>query len=275
MERALRFTPALHPVAWRMARRAACLALIASFVGPVALSAQETLGDMRRQMTRAELESAAKAAETALASAPDDRTRQRYQATVNAYRERLENGDFLPGDRILIQAWSDSVISDTFVVRSDRVIQVANLPPISLRGVLDSELESHLTKELSRYYRRVELTADVLVRISLLGAVGRQDFVTVPVDQALTDVISGVGGFAGPPDLDKAVVRRNGETFIDGRGLQEAFARGKTVGDLSLRDGDVLYIPPAPAPGSSRWQAVLGAVGVVSGLIWAIGRVFR
>lgn len=256
--------------AWRVVMVA--LAALASM--SALASAQATLGEMRRQMTRAELEAAAKAAESALATAPDARTRERYQATVNAYRERLENGDFLPGDRILIQAWSDSVISDTFTVRGDRQLQIANLPPISLHGVLDSELEGFLTKELLKYYRRVDLTADVLVRISLIGALARQDFVTVPVDQALTDVISGAGGFSSPPDLKKANVQREGRVLIDGRGLQEAFAKGKTVGDLSLRDGDVLFIPPAQINTASRWQTLAGAVGALGGLIWALQWVF-
>lgn len=272
--------PFVHPgylsrLVGRHSLRWGLLAILAGFVVSTPVWSQATLGDMRRQATRAELEAAAKAAESALATAPDSKTRERYLATVNAYRERLENGDFVPGDRILIQAWSDSVISDTFVVRADRQLHIANLPPISLQGVLDSELESHLTKELGRYFRRVEVTAAVLVRLSVIGAVGRQDFITVPVDQALTDVISGLGGFSAPPDLNRAVVRRRGEVFIDGKGIQEAFASGKTVGDLSMRDGDVLFIPTAPQSSGSRWQAIAATVGMLSGVIWAVRWAFN
>lgn len=240
------------------------------FTPIAATGAQATLGEMRRQATRAELQAAVTAAETALNSAPDKKTRDRYLETITAYKQRLQNGDFLPGDRILLQFTSDSVLSDTFTVRADRKLQLPNLPDISLHGVLDSELEPFLTNELRKYYRQVDLAATVLLRISVLGAVGRQDFITVPVDQAITDVISGVGGFAGPPDLGKAVVRREGKTFIDSRGLQEAFAKGKTVGDLSMRDGDVVYIPPAPAAGTSRWQGIVGVLSVVSGLAFAL-----
>jgi protein involved in polysaccharide export with SLBB domain len=244
------------------------LALLAG--GAAAVPAQATLGDMRRQATRAELEAAARAAETAVASAPDEKTRQLYRETASIYRQRLQNGDFVPGDRILLQVVSDSVFSDTFTVRADRRLPLPNIPEISLHGVLDSELEDHLTKELSKYLKNVELTATVLLRLSVIGAVGRQDFMTVPVDLAITDVVTNAGGFAGVPDLGKAVVRRGTETVIDSRSLQEAFQRGKTVGDLSLRDGDVLYIPAIQQSGVPKWQQVAAAVGSLTGLYFLI-----
>lgn len=233
-------------------------------------AAQATLGDMRRQATRAELEAAARAAESAVATAPDEKTRQIYRETANTYRQRLQNGDFVPGDRILLQVVGDSVFSDTFTVRADRRLPLPNIPEVSLHGVLDSELEQHLTKELSKYLRNVELTATVLLRLSVIGAVGRQDFMTIPVDLAINDVITNAGGFAGTPDLGKAVVRRGDQTIIDSRGLQEAFQKGKTVGDLSLRDGDVLYIPAIQTGGVPRWQQIAATIGSLTGIYFII-----
>jgi protein involved in polysaccharide export with SLBB domain len=246
----------------------AALILVAGAAGPI--PAQGTLGEMRRQATREELEAAAKAAESAVATAPDEKTRQLYRGTASTYRQRLQNGDFVPGDRILLQVVGDSVFSDTFTVRSDRRLPLPNIPEISLHGVLDSELEEHVTRELSKYLRNVELTATVLLRLSVIGAVAQQDFMTVPVDMAINDVVSSAGGFAGTPDFGKAVVRRGTETVIGSRSLQEAFQRGKTVGDLSLRDGDVLYIPAVIQSGVPRWQQVAGAVTALGGLFWLL-----
>lgn len=239
------------------------------------VGAQASLGEMRRQATRSELEAAAKAAEQAVARAPDDKVRRTYQETAAAYRQRLRNGDFIPGDRILLEVIGDSLLSDTFTVRSDRMLPLPNLPDVALHGVLDSELQSHLAKELSKYLRVVEVHATVLLRISVLGAVGRQDFLTVPIDQALTDVVSSAGGFAGGvPDFKRSEIRRGDAIFLDGRGVQEAFQRGKTVGDLSMRDGDVLYIP-AGVQGGNRWQAVTMVLGAIGSVAWIAGRVFR
>lgn len=246
----------------------AALILVAGAAG--SMPAQGTLGEMRRQATREELEAAAKAAESAVTTAPDEKTRQLYRGTASTYRQRLQNGDFVPGDRILLQVVGDSVFSDTFTVRSDRRLPLPNIPEISLHGVLDSELEEHVTRELSKYLRNVELTATVLLRLSVIGAVAQQDFMTVPVDMAINDVVSSAGGFAGTPDFGKAVVRRGTETVIGSRSLQEAFQRGKTVGDLSLRDGDVLYIPAVIQSGVPRWQQVAGAVTALGGLFWLL-----
>lgn len=268
------------PVASSLRRRAIRSAMVVSTLVLMQFPwssavAQATLGEMRRQATRAELEAAAEAAESAVQRAPDEKVRRVYQETAATYRQRLQNGDFIPGDRILLEVIGDSLLSDTFTVRSDRKLPLPNLPDVSLHGVLDSELESHLTKELSKYLRVVELSATVLLRISVLGAVGRQDFITVPVDQALTDVISSAGGFAGgTPDFKKSTIRRGDKVFLDGRGVQEAFQKGKTVGDLSMRDGDVLYIP-AVTQGSSRWQQVTIVLGALGSVAWVVRTLAR
>ncbi|HSA57184.1 MAG TPA: hypothetical protein VLE53_15840 [Gemmatimonadaceae bacterium] len=261
-------------VAGRGARQFLLLVAVA-LCASAPLGAQASLGEMRRQATRAELEAAARAAEQAVAHAPDDKVRRLYQETASAYRQRLQNGDFIPGDRILLEVIGDSLLSDTFTVRSDRKLPLPNLPDVGLHGVLDSELESHLTKELSKYLRVVELSATVLLRISVLGAVGRQDFLTVPIDQALTDVVSSAGGFSGGvPDFKKSVIRRGDAVFLDGRGVQEAFQKGKTVGDLSLRDGDVLYIP-AGTQGGNRWQVVTMVLGGIGSIAWVVRTLTR
>lgn len=271
---------AVAAVAKSERRRTVQRAIVVSMLvlNPFPLSsatAQASLGEMRRQATRTELEAAAQAAESAVLRAPDDKVRRVYQETATTYRQRLQYGDFIPGDRILIEVIGDSLLSDTFTVRSDRKLPLPNLPDVPLHGVLDSELESHLTKELSKYLRVVELSATVLLRISVLGAVGRQDFITVPVDQALTDVVSSAGGFAGGvPDFRKSTIRRGDKVFLDGRGVQEAFQKGKTVGDLSMRDGDVLYIPAA-TQGGNRWQQVTLVLGGLGSIAWLVRTLIR
>ena len=239
-------------------------------VPAAAVWAQSSIGEMRRQATRAELEKAANAAETASLQAPDTKTRAKLRADAAAIRMRLTNGDFIPGDRIRLLVEGDTALSDTFTVRGDRMLPLPNIPPVSLQGVLDSELESYLTKELKRYIKEVSLDATPLVRISLLGF-PQSNFFTVPVDQSITDVIAAAGGW-GPPSVvahDKAVVRRGGEVFMDARATAEAIRQGKTVGDMALRDGDELYVPDR-ASSTFNWQAALGAVSAVTGLYFLL-----
>lgn len=236
-------------------------------IAPGLAAAQSSIGEMRRQATRDELERAAKTLETAAVS-QDAKNRAKLLADAQVIRTRLENGDFLPGDRILLLVQGDTALSDTFSVRGDRELPLPNIPAIPLRGVLDSELEVHLTRELSKYIKGVSLEATPLVRISLLGF-PQSTFYTVPVDQAITDVIAAAGGWGSPSAVapNKTVVRRNGIVFMDARATADAVRLNKTLGDMGLRDGDELYLPDK-ASATFDWQKVLGAMGAVAGVIW-------
>jgi len=236
------------------------------------LSAQSSIGEMRRQATRAELEKAANSFETASLGAPDEKTRAKMRGDLAAVRMRLANGDFVPGDRIWLQVEGDSALTDTFTVRGDRMLSLPNIPDLSLQGVLDSELEPHLTKELLKYIRSVSLTATPLVRISLLGF-PQGNFFTVPVDQSITDVISAAGGWGSPAQVapEKTVVRRAGRVIMDAKATAEAIRQGKTVGDMALRDGDELFLPDR-ASGFS-WGKALGVASALFGtLYWIVWR---
>jgi hypothetical protein len=234
---------------------------------PVATAfGQSVMGEMRRQATRSELERAAKAAESASLQAPDEKTRTKLRGDALAMRQRLENGDFIPGDRIKLFVEGDSALSDTFTVRGDRMLPLPNIPPISLHGVLDSELEPYLTNELLKYIKRIALEATPLVRISLVGF-PQSNFFTVPVDAAITDVIAAAGGWGPPTQVayDKTVVRRQGKVFMDSRETAEAIRLGKTLGDMALRDGDELYVPDKATSGF-QWQPVMAVIGALSSI---------
>ncbi len=243
-------------------------------IAPGLAAAQSSIGEMRRQATRAELERAATAAEAASLSAPDERTRAKMRSDAAAIRMRLANGDFIPGDRIELLVHGDSALTDTFTVRGDRMLPLPNIPPISLQGVLDSELEAHLTKELLRYIKEVTLEATPLVRLSLLGF-PQSNFMTVPVDLAITDVITAAGGWGNVSQVtvSKTVVRRDGKVFMDAKATADAIRMGKTVGDMALRDGDELYLPDKTAGFS--WQNVMGGVSAVVGVIWMVRLIRR
>lgn len=259
----------IHSVV-RISRPLALMALLA-LAAPAA--AQSSLGEGRRQATRAELEQAALATEQAASVAPDDKTRGHLQRDAMAIRQRLRNGDFLPGDRIYLSVLGDTLLTDTFTVRGDRRLQLPNIPDISLAGVLDSELASHLRTELGRYLKNPELSATGLVRLTLTGAIGQNGFLTFPVDQAVTDVIMSAGGLQGGADLDNAEVKRSGEVIINNKAFREAIRLGRTVGDLSLRDGDEIYVPAASTSG--RFASLAKIMGAALPLFWVVRLVAR
>lgn len=240
-------------------------------------SGQDALGVQRRQATRAELEQAVQVAEQ-VASNPsvDAKTREKLRVHVAALQQRLTTGDFLPGDRILIQSLGDSALNDTFTVRVDQRLQLPNLPDIALRGVLDSELNAHLSTELAKFLVNPSVTATGLVRLAVSGAIGRPGFVLVPVDMAVTDVLMNAGGPSQLAKLNAAYVQRADEKFLNEKQFAEAIRTGRTVGDVSLRDGDEIVVPAGSATANSGRLGRIGAIASASmGLVWLLFSVRR
>ncbi|MGQ0764525.1 MAG: polysaccharide biosynthesis/export family protein [Gemmatimonadota bacterium] len=232
-----------------------------TLVAGVAAGAQDPIGVQRRQATRSELEQTVAATERAMAATPDERARERLSTQATAVRQRLTNGDFTPGNRILITVLGDSSLSDTFTVRTDQRLQLPNLPDISLRGVLDSELSTHLEKEIGKYIRNPDVNATGLVRLTVTGSAGRPGFYTVPFDMAVTDVVTLAGGPTQTSKLDETIVRRSGRTILDRKQFAEMLRMGKTVGDVSIIDGDEIYVPSStPTNVFTRVMTVAGPV---------------
>jgi len=262
-----------------MTRRAATLSFagllalaISLIFRPVPAGAQGSLGEGRRQAKRSELEQAAKATEQAAGVAPDAKTRERLIAEAAGIRQRLRNGDFLPGDRIYLVVVGDSALTDTFTVRGDRKLPLPNIPDVSLAGILDSELGTHLTAELSKFLKNPSVTASAMVRLTLTGGIARNGFQTFPTDQAITDVIMTSGGFGQSAKFEDTEVKRSGKIIINKQEFQDAIRTGRTVGDLALRDGDEIFMPVVQATGG-RSQGLVRVLAVVGPLFWIV-RIF-
>lgn len=182
-------------------------------------------------------------------------------------RTRLRDGDFQPGDRIRLVIDGSVTQDDTLPVGAGSKIRLKEIGEISLAGVLRSELQAHLTKELSRYIKDVRVQATPLVRLAILGPVGKPGFFYMPSDIAITDAIMRAGGPGGNADLKKSVIRRNTRELYDSRNTRTALDEGLTLDQLSLRDGDSIEVGEKTG---SNWQKIASIVGVASTLVWAL-----
>ena len=99
----------------------------------------------------------------------------------------------------------------------------------------------------------------------------QSNFYTIPVDLAITDLISQAGGCgnAAAVDPNKAVIRRDGQVFMAAKATADAVRQNKTVGDMALRDGDEFYVPDKASAGS-RWQIVTGVLGGLGTILWLV-----
>ena len=227
--------------------------------------AQSATADPRRvYAARAALEAQASQAEEAASSAATPAVREGKKAEAFVLRQRLQTGDFLVGDRVVITVIGEPTLSDTAVVRSGTTIQLGRLPAISLQGVLRSELEDHLTRELGQYVRDPRITAIPLLRIAVFGQVPRPGYMHVPADMLLSDLLMRAGGPGGTADLTKAEVRRGSERLLAARDVQTALADGISLDDLHLRSGDEFNVPLKK---TTNWTSVMQAAAVVTGLV--------
>jgi len=201
----------------------------------------------RTSATRAEL--VAMQERLATASTPDT------GATAVLYR-RLSIGDFQPGDGVAISVEGEQVFSDTFVVSSTRDIELPMVGPVSLRGVLYSEIESYLTQQLSRVLRNPVVHARGLVRIAVTGAVPRPGYYLVPGDAPLSATFQVAGGLVANAKLKDARALRGGSTILDESAMRSALASGRTLDQLRLGSGDEISVPVKGGP--SVYEVIRG-----------------
>ncbi|HEY7896314.1 MAG TPA: polysaccharide biosynthesis/export family protein [Gemmatimonadaceae bacterium] len=222
--------------------------------------------------TRAELESEAAALEHQAQSASDAATRTADQTQAAAIRQRLRDGDFQVGDRIAIVVRGDSTLSDTAAVRTGRTIQLRSLPVIPLAGVLHSELQEYLTKQLAQYLKNPTVSVTPLVQIAVVGDVGHPGFFWVPSDLTLTDAIMLAGGPTQASDLNGTKILRDNKERLSDKQVQRAFASGSTLDQLDMRAGDQITVPDKPKRDWVRILQVTGALAAITVSIIALSR---
>jgi len=233
---------------------AAVLAL--AFIGVVpALHAQQS-ADSGRVYQPDALSTGAFASRTSLEEAA-----RGTGPAADAARERLANGDFQVGDRLALLVQGEPTLSDTFTVREGQLLRLPNITDLRLHGVLHSEIQDDVTRELGKYIKNPVVRATPLVRVAVLGQVGRPGYYSAPADELVSDMLMRAGGPTTNSDLNKTVVRRGTELVYPAKTIQTAMAQGQTIDQLNLRPGDQIVVGEKPPGGNT-----LRIIGIVAGL---------
>lgn len=174
------------------------------------------------------------------------------------------SGDFEPGDRIIVITRGDSTRVDTVTVASDRTITLQQLPPISLDGVLRSQLQSCLSQQLQQYVRNGVVRAIPLVSVGVLGAVVHPGYYRVPLQISLGDLLMVAGGPSPQADMMRVQVRRGRATLLDDRTLRDAMVRRVPLDELGIDAGDEVLVGTPP---QRNWLLITQIAGVATGLL--------
>lgn len=178
--------------------------------------------------------------------------------------------EFHVGDRIALTVEGPQAFADTAVVRDGLVLRLPTFGDISLAGVKRADTQKYLSQQIGKYIKDPVVHATPLVRIAILGEVGRPGFYWVPSDNLLSDVVMRAGGPTGSADLNKTVVKRSGKEVISKSQSQVALTEGKTLDDLRVAPGDELVVGQKSNFGFGSVLQILGVGISLAGLLLAL-----
>jgi protein involved in polysaccharide export with SLBB domain len=219
--------------------------------------------------SRAELTAAADQAES-LAASSNSGSRTKNALLAASIRQRLSEGDFQPGDRVILTIVSDARHTDTLVVRSGRVLELPGKIGLPLSGVLRSELEERASTEVLKYIKAAQVTAVPLTRIGVLGEVSHPGYFALASDVPLTDAIMAAGGPTVTADVDRTTVRRGTQEYRSSDETRQAVARGLTIDQFGLRAGDELVVGKKRNLIGGPFLGLVGALASLSAVFVAL-----
>jgi polysaccharide biosynthesis/export protein len=253
--------------------------MLAGLAFAPALRAQAAPVDVRRaQATRSELEAALTELDQAAASPGYSKSyRKAREAEAAMVRQRLAEGDFQVGDQVDLVVVGEAALSGKFTVLPDRSLSLPALPPVSLQGVLRSELPAHLTTEIGKYVKDPQVTVQgSYIRLAIMGMVGKPGYYTVPADNLISDAIMDAGGPGQGVDMSKSIVRRAGKPIIVGDDIQRAIESGESLDQLNVHGGDELVVggKSQKSGGGFNMRNVLWPVQLALSLTFLATRIF-
>jgi len=249
------------------------MAALLLFLGVAAIPAyaqttSPTADSPRLHASRGELEQLLAVYEQR-ASAAGVRSEDRIASEADAamVRNRLQEGDFQPGDQVTVFVDGHAEISETYTVDPSRSILIPGVGAVPLRGVLRSELDDYLSNYLGQYVRNPRVRAGSTIRLMVLGSVGSPGYYSVPSHALVTDVIETAGGTGANSRLTRIRIERDGRRLMSEAELQEAIIEGRTLDQLNVRAGDRVVVPAAR---SVQVREILSWTGAITSVVWLV-----
>jgi polysaccharide biosynthesis/export protein len=156
------------------------------------------------------------------------------------------------GDRLRVDIFNVPEYSGEFYVLGDGAINLPVIGAISVQGMTVQRASSLLTAYFSRYVKRPIVTISVLaprpVQFAIAGEVTRAGSYIVPFTgdnrkfPSITQAIQLAGGTTQTANLRQVQVRRAATGKIAYVNMFDVLQRGNTSQDITLRDGDTIYI---------------------------------
>ena len=159
-----------------------------------------------------------------------------------------------PGDEVIIDVWGDSELNLKYVIAPDGYINIPGLGRIQLNGMTVEQATARIRRSFSSIYSdldsdqpRTFLGISVgntrTIKVNVMGEVLQPGTYTLTSFASAFHALYAAGGTNKIGSLRDIKVFRNGKVAasID---IYEYLMKGNNMGDITLRDGDVIKVEP-------------------------------
>lgn len=243
----------------------ALLAIVVLALAPTHVVGAQPGGVRLTFASRAQIDSMARAAEDAAATAAANLAlRDTKTAEAAMLRQRLTQGDFAVGDRIIVRVEGQATLSDTFAVRDGNRLMLPGIDDIALQGVLRSELEGRVRTAVAAYFRDPTVRVVPLLRVLVRGGVMRPGYYALPADLLLSDAIMAAGGPSPISNVHRSQLKRGDKRVYDAKAFARLVQDGYSLDQAHLRPGDELVVGEKI---QQNWAAIFQAGAALTGIV--------
>ena len=150
------------------------------------------------------------------------------------------------GDELQVRGWGMVDIDVSATVDRSGAIFIPRVGSVKVSGVQYKDLQGYLKKAVGRIYNNFELTASIAqtraVQIYVVGHAVRPGTYTL---SAMSSLLNAVFTSCGPDATGsmRNIQLKRGTQTVSTFDLYDMLVKGDKSSDITLRDGDVIYIP--------------------------------
>ena len=156
-----------------------------------------------------------------------------------------------PGDAIDTELMGYHDTGGTWIVDADGNYQLPVFPKLHVAGLTDDQAADKIREAVGTLYKsQPAVSVRVTHRVSVLGQVRSPGLYQIDGSERVADVIAKAGGMTDQASLRG--VRVASEDGTRRKNLSDDLHSGRTLREIGLRSGDVIYVPARH--GLSDWR---------------------
>ena len=160
------------------------------------------------------------------------------------------------GDEIIVDVWGNSQMTHQTTVTPDGRVVIPDVGPVTVAGLTISEATKRMRGALGTIYEglydgtvQMSLTLSGIrsIQVNVMGEVGVAGTYTLPSLATLFHALYVAGGVNEIGTLRSIKLYRGGKLFSE-VDVYDYILRGKSEGDVALRDGDLISVSAYAVP---------------------------